>query len=154
LNRIEHEILQGEYCLLAADEFFSLKRAPHNILLVYQGYQIPRGWAVTYSIKGTHDRSSVFSTDTESFNPDRWMSLDSPDSSSDFNFIPFGAGARACVGRHYVMLFVRIFCIELARTCRRWRLKATSPVQMLKVPVIRPKHRLFAVFERRVSAGY
>ena len=123
------------------------------MLLHCQGYQIPRGWAVTYSIRETHDRSPLFSADANCFNPDRWMSLVSPDQtilSSGFQYVPFGAGARACIGRHYAMMFARTFCIELVRACRRWQLTTPLPVSMLKVPVICPRDKLYAVFEPNV----
>jgi cytochrome P450 len=96
----------------------------------------------------------MFSADPDRFNPDRWMPHASPDlinMSSGFNYVPFGVGARSCVGKHYATLLSRTFCIELAHACRRWHLTTPLPVPMLKVPVIRPKDKLCAVFEPRVK---
>jgi cytochrome P450 len=118
------------------------------------GFSVPRGWSVTYSIKSTHDLSPLFADRRDSFLPERWFSLPAGDGrSTTFDYLPFGAGARRCVGSEYATLFARLFCVELARMCAGWQLSATTsrPVEMMRVPVVRPKEPMYAVFQARSS---
>ncbi|KAG5831129.1 hypothetical protein ANANG_G00300560 [Anguilla anguilla] len=56
------------------------------------GYQIPKGWNVIYSICDTHDGADAF-PDKQEFRPERFMASTSS-ASSRFSYIPFGGGAR------------------------------------------------------------
>ena len=110
----------------------------------WQGYSIPKSWSVTYSIKGTHDRSELFLANKEKFLPERWQNItkDSFHSSEmNFHYLPFGVGARSCIGKEYALMFIRLFCAEFARVYRRC--KITKEPIMLKVPLVRPKNGLW-----------
>ncbi|KAK3096283.1 hypothetical protein FSP39_025295 [Pinctada imbricata] len=105
------------------------------------GYRVPKGWTVAFGIRDTQHTSPVF-PDPEEFNPERWNNLPNLDrqeidSKVDrFNYVPFGAGARTCVGREYARLVTRIFLIELCRTSD-WTLHNDNP-KMKYIPVPRP----------------
>ncbi|MGH0118601.1 UNVERIFIED_CONTAM: hypothetical protein FKN15_050110 [Acipenser sinensis] len=71
------------------------------------GYQIPKGWNVIYSICDTHDVADIF-PDKEDFNPERFMTS-FPEDSSRFNYIPFGGGSRSCVGKEFAKILLKIF---------------------------------------------
>ncbi|XP_069467462.1 cytochrome P450 26A1 [Ambystoma mexicanum] len=108
------------------------------------GYQIPKGWNVIYSIGDTHDVADVY-TDKEEFNPDRFMSSH-PEDHARFNFIPFGGGLRSCVGKEFAKLLLKIFIVELARTCD-WHLLNGAPT-MKTGPTVYPVDNLPAKFIR------
>uniref|UniRef100_A0A8C6YCX3 Cytochrome P450 26A1 n=1 Tax=Naja naja TaxID=35670 RepID=A0A8C6YCX3_NAJNA len=102
------------------------------------GYQIPKGWNVIYSISDTHSVAELF-TNKEEFNPDRFMAP-FPEDASRFSFIPFGGGLRSCVGKEFAKLLLKIFTVELARNCD-WQLLNGPPV-MKTGPTVYPADNL------------
>ncbi|KAK3582658.1 hypothetical protein CHS0354_001708 [Potamilus streckersoni] len=82
-----------------------------------EGFQIPKGWKVAYSIRDTHEMSHAFDS-PDHFDPDRWKSV----SYNRYEYIPFGYGKRKCPGNELAMLFLKIFAIELSR-CSMWTLQ-------------------------------
>ncbi|XP_046565709.1 cytochrome P450 26B1-like [Haliotis rubra] len=113
-----------------------------------EGYQIPEGWTVIYSIRDTHQTTKLFD-DKEEFKPERWNEMDEKTrvSGQRFNYIPFGAGARACPGERFARMFVKIFIVELIRTCT-WELKNKSP-KITYFPVTKPSDNLPVTFHLR-----
>ncbi|XP_046361189.2 cytochrome P450 26A1-like [Haliotis rufescens] len=95
------------------------------------GYQIPKGWTVAFSIRETQELTEIFS-ESDKFNPDRWNSV----SDDRFHYIPFGGGSRTCAGKELAKLMLKIFAIELARNCT-WRLLNESS-KMKYIPVPHP----------------
>nr|XP_020136167.1 cytochrome P450 26A1 isoform X1 [Microcebus murinus]XP_020136168.1 cytochrome P450 26A1 isoform X1 [Microcebus murinus]XP_020136169.1 cytochrome P450 26A1 isoform X1 [Microcebus murinus] len=108
------------------------------------GYQIPKGWNVIYSICDTHDVADIF-TNKEEFNPDRFL-LPHPEDASRFSFIPFGGGLRSCVGKEFAKILLKIFTVELARHCD-WQL-LNGPPTMKTSPTVYPVDNLPARFTR------
>uniref|UniRef100_A0A8C5TA40 Cytochrome P450 26B1 n=1 Tax=Malurus cyaneus samueli TaxID=2593467 RepID=A0A8C5TA40_9PASS len=82
-----------------------------------QGFQIPKGWSVMYSIRDTHDTAPVFK-DVDVFDPDRFGQGRSEDKDGRFHYLPFGGGVRTCLGKHLAKLFLKALAIELASTSR------------------------------------
>ncbi|XP_070981288.1 cytochrome P450 26A1-like [Oncorhynchus clarkii lewisi] len=106
------------------------------------GYQIPKGWTVIYSICDTHDVADVF-PNKEEFNPERFMDRSSEDSSR-FNYIPFGGGSRMCVGKEFAKVLLKIFLVELTLQCD-WTL-SNGPPTMKTGPTVYPVDNLPTVF--------
>ncbi|KAK6293930.1 hypothetical protein J4Q44_G00362560 [Coregonus suidteri] len=106
------------------------------------GYQIPKGWTVIYSICDTHDVADVF-PNKEEFNPERFMAKASEDSSR-FNYIPFGGGSRMCVGKEFAKVLLKIFLVELTLHCN-WTL-SNGPPTMKTGPTVYPVDNLPTVF--------
>ncbi|XP_029465763.1 cytochrome P450 26A1 isoform X2 [Rhinatrema bivittatum] len=102
------------------------------------GYQIPKGWNVIYSICDTHDVAELI-PNKEDFNPDRFMSPH-PEDSSRFSFIPFGGGLRSCVGKEFAKILLKIFTVQLARNCD-WQL-LNGPPTMKTGPTVYPVDNL------------
>ncbi|KAL3863145.1 hypothetical protein ACJMK2_004914 [Sinanodonta woodiana] len=104
------------------------------------GYTIPAGWTVMYSIRETHRNPMVYE-DAEEFRPDRWDdssfhpgTLTSESPTDKFNFIPFGGGRRSCVGSEFAKLSLRIFLLELARSCDWTLLNKDAEMRFIPVP--------------------
>ncbi|XP_062987679.1 cytochrome P450 26A1 [Elgaria multicarinata webbii] len=108
------------------------------------GYQIPKGWNVIYSICDTHDVAELF-INKDDFNPDRFMSP-FPEDASRFSFIPFGGGLRSCVGKEFAKILLKIFTVELARNCD-WQL-LNGPPTMKTGPIVYPVDNLPTKFTR------
>jgi len=95
-----------------------------------EGYQIPKGWTILYSIRDQHEAEENFS-DARQFNPDRWEN-----NKTNEAYIPFGGnGIRSCVGERYMNTFIQILVCQATRGCQ-WELMDTNttsthfPVQM------------------------
>ncbi|XP_012987903.1 cytochrome P450 26B1 [Esox lucius] len=100
------------------------------------GVQIPKGWSVMYSIRDTHDTSSVFK-DVDAFDPDRFSQERCEDKEGRFHYLPFGGGIRTCLGKQLANVFLRILAIELA-SMSRFELASRSFPRVITVPVVHP----------------
>ncbi|KAF3854108.1 hypothetical protein F7725_014796, partial [Dissostichus mawsoni] len=102
------------------------------------GFQIPKGWNVIYSICDTHDVAECF-PNKEDFQPERFMSKPSADSSR-FQYIPFGGGSRMCVGKEFAKVLLKIFLVEVVTKCH-WTL-LNGPPTMKTGPTVYPVDNL------------
>lgn len=66
-----------------------------------EGFDIPRGTLVLYSPYLTHRDPDVWAEPT-AYRPERF-----DDGTPPWGFIPFAAGERTCLGRHYALLVLR-----------------------------------------------
>ncbi|XP_063818135.1 cytochrome P450 26A1 [Pseudophryne corroboree] len=110
---------------------------------VLNGYQIPKGWNVIYSIADTHDVAEIFPNKDE-FDPDRFLTP-FPEDASRFGFIPFGGGVRSCVGKEFAKILLKIFIVELCRNCD-WEL-LNGPPAMKTGPIVYPVDNLPTQFK-------
>ncbi|XP_010630391.1 cytochrome P450 26C1 [Fukomys damarensis] len=103
------------------------------------GYQIPKGWSVMYSIRDTHETATVYSSPPEGFDPERFGSAreDEPGTSARFHYIPFGGGARRCLGQELAQAVLQLLAVELVRTAR-WELATPAFPAMQTVPIVHP----------------
>lgn len=102
-----------------------------------------------YSIRETQHLSPLFDH-SDVFDPDRWEQIAShsdTDNTKNFHYIPFGSGARGCVGKMYAQLVTKIFVIELVRTCD-WYLK-NKKVKLTYIPVPVASDHLPVEFRRK-----
>ncbi|XP_009288986.1 PREDICTED: cytochrome P450 26B1 [Aptenodytes forsteri] len=100
------------------------------------GFQIPKGWSVMYSIRDTHDAAPVFK-DVDVFDPDRFGQGRSEDKDGRFHYLPFGGGVRTCLGKHLAKLFLKALAIELPPPSRFELATRTFP-KITLVPVVHP----------------
>ncbi|MEE6462876.1 hypothetical protein FKM82_001754 [Ascaphus truei] len=104
------------------------------------GFQIPKGWSVLYSIRDTHDTAPVFK-DIDVFDPDRFGQDRNEDKDGRFHYLPFGGGVRNCLGKHLAKLFLKILAIELA-SMNRFELATRTFPKIMPVPVVHPASEL------------
>ncbi|KAI6066334.1 Cytochrome P450 26C1 [Aix galericulata] len=100
------------------------------------GYQIPKGWSVMYSIRDTHETAAVYQSPPGGFDPDRF-SASRPEAVSRFHYIPFGGGARSCIGKELAQAILKLLAIELVTTAR-WELATPTYPAMQTVPIVHP----------------
>jgi cytochrome P450 len=100
------------------------------------GYQLPRGTEVYASTYHTQHMPELYER-PESFDPRRWESLNP----STYEYVPFGAGPRRCMGDVFAMVEMKIvLCMLLQRYGLESPRRVT--VDRFGFPVVRPKREL------------
>ncbi|XP_005063702.2 cytochrome P450 26C1 [Mesocricetus auratus] len=116
------------------------------------GYQIPKGWSVMYSIRDTHETAAVYRSPPEGFDPERF-GVESEDArGSCFHYIPFGGGARSCLGQKLARVMLKLLAVELVRTAR-WELATPAFPVMQTVPILHPVDGLRLFFHPLETLG-
>ncbi|XP_061084067.1 cytochrome P450 26B1-like [Conger conger] len=100
------------------------------------GYQIPKGWSVMYSIRDTHETAAAYQS-PELFDPDRFGFERDESKTGRFNYVPFGGGIRSCVGRDLAQIILKTLAVELLATTE-YKLATKTFPNMLTVPVVHP----------------
>ncbi|TQJ86901.1 cytochrome P450 [Streptomyces sp. SLBN-31] len=93
------------------------------------GRHIPAGTDVAFSPYQIHHRGDLF-TEPERFDPDRW----GPDRAGAIPreaYLPFGGGARKCIGDAYALTEATL---ALATIAARWRLEPTPGRRVRAAP--------------------
>lgn len=83
--------------------------------------------------------------DKDDFQPERFLSSP-PGDPSRFQYIPFGGGSRMCVGKEFAKVLLKIFLVEVVRSCR-WSL-LNGPPTMKTGPTVYPVDNLPTRFSR------
>ncbi|XP_034408133.1 cytochrome P450 26B1 [Cyclopterus lumpus] len=108
------------------------------------GYQIPKGWSVMYSIRDTHETAAVFQS-PELFDPDRFGPDREESRAARFSYVPFGGGVRSCVGKELAKVILKTLAVELIGTCK-WTLATENFPKMQTVPIVHPVNGLHVNF--------
>lgn len=108
------------------------------------GYQIPKGWSVMYSIRDTHETALAFQS-PELFDPDRFGPDREESRSARFSYVPFGGGVRSCVGKELAQIILKTLAVELIGTCK-WTLATENFPKMQTVPIVHPVNGLHVHF--------
>lgn len=92
--------------------------------LVVRGYEIPAGVSVAASIALIHAREDIY-PEPERFRPERFLER----KFGIFEFLPFGGGARRCIGGAFSMYEMKIVIGTIAsRAGGRLRLAEPGPI--------------------------
>lgn len=92
------------------------------------GSFVPAKTTVFISPKMLHVRADLFS-DPMRFDPDRWLGVPPP----PFAFVPFGGGARRCIGEEFAWMEASIVLLALAR---RYRFVMDTNVDVPTLPSV------------------
>ena len=101
------------------------------------GYRIPAGSTVLISSYVTH-RHPDFWENPEGFNPDRFTGGAWGDNRHRFSFIPFGGGARSCIGFPFAMMEMPLV---LAQVAQAFALELAPGVQVVPESAIALRQR-------------
>ena len=82
---------------------------------MFQGYTVPEGWSICFSIRDTHHNDNSIENPLI-FNPDQWLKQGFE--KERYSFLPFGGGSRICPGQTYAKTLLKIFTIELGKLCK------------------------------------
>lgn len=92
------------------------------------GYPIPQGTEVFVSIYQTHHMPELY-PEPERFNPQRWEGFEP----TAFEYNPFSAGPRLCIGAGFAMMEMKIV---LAMLLQRYRLQFIPQVKVDRTGII------------------
>jgi cytochrome P450 len=95
---------------------------------VVDGFRIERGTNVLVGIYAMHRDPSLWN-DPETFDPDRF-SAERSRGRDRWQFLPFGAGSRSCIGDHFAMLEATLGLASIVRRCRVSSLAAGFPLAL------------------------
>jgi cytochrome P450 len=109
------------------------------------GQRVRAGTTVAFSPYLLHHRADLFAQ-PESYDPDRWVETQAPPPAQGM-FVPFGAGARKCLGDTFAITEATL---ALAAIAARWRLRPVpgQPVRRVVDTTLRPKGLRMRVAER------
>lgn len=113
----------------------------------YDGYRLPKGWIVSVNPAGSHFDEEIW-TDPEVFDPERWGPKRAEHQRHPLAFIPFGGGARVCLGQHFAMLEMEIVLTLLLRDYT-WTLVPDQDLDFRFIPFPRPKSGIRVKMQRR-----
>lgn len=107
-------------------------REPQRDVTLGDGTSIKAGLTVFVAPLVLHRRPDIFA-DPERFDPDRWIGFEPP----PFSYIPFGGGARRCIGEEFAL---REAAIVLRTLLSRYRveLATDAPVAYEALVTLRP----------------
>ncbi len=77
------------------------------------GYELPKGTEVFVSIYHTHHLKEIY-PQPEKFNPQRWETFEP----TMFEYNPFSAGSRICIGAGFAMMEIKIVLSMLLQKYR------------------------------------
>ncbi len=134
------EVVDGRPSLADLQELTYLDRVINEVLRLYPpvhaiprvttdrvdvgGHSIPVDAEVLLSVWSLH-RDQRFYDDPLTFDPDRWQETTSRE--QGYAFVPFGAGPRICIGRHFARLEMKAV---LAAIGRRYRVESEGDVEL------------------------
>jgi retinoid hydroxylase len=99
----------------------------------FNGYRVPAGWLVQYSILYTHRLPELY-PEPDRFWPDRWLD----NKPKPFGLVAFGGGSRICIGLAFAKLEMRLIASYLLRNWD-WQLLPNQSLEAVLIPTRRPK---------------
>lgn len=108
----------------------------------FNGYRFPEGWMVQYQISDTHKDPNAY-TDPDRFDPDRFETEE-----KGYGYVPFGGGARECIGKEFARLELKIFAARLIQKYD-WQLIPDQDLNLTTIPTPRPRDGLKVILRPR-----
>lgn len=111
----------------------------------FNGFQVPEGWMLNYSIPGTQQIASIY-PEPKRFDPERFSPERQEHKQKPFSLIGFGGGPRICVGLAFAKLEMKIVASKLLRRYQ-WELLPQQRLDAVNIPTRRPKDGLRVRFK-------
>eukprot|EP00193_Tetraselmis_chui_P017596 CAMPEP_0177795416 /NCGR_PEP_ID=MMETSP0491_2-20121128/26220_1 /TAXON_ID=63592 /ORGANISM="Tetraselmis chuii, Strain PLY429" /LENGTH=524 /DNA_ID=CAMNT_0019318243 /DNA_START=73 /DNA_END=1647 /DNA_ORIENTATION=+ len=113
------------------------------------GYTIPPGVGIVANIQAQHLDAANF-TDPDAFRPERFLK-DSPayEKPHPYAYIPFGGGARACIGERFAVEEMKLTLVTILRRFRFELSPGQVPLRMGKGVTQSPEEGVYGRIHRR-----
>lgn len=123
--------------------------APRKILedLEFEGYLLPKGWNISYSIKQSHLDELIYS-EAKMFDLKRYTKIREEDKKEKYCYIPFSGGIRECIGKELALTEMKIFIAILIRY-HSWEIFPGQSNKLVLFPTSYPKSQLKVRFYRK-----
>jgi len=102
-----------------------------------EGVPVPAGATLYMSIYGLH-RSPRHWESPRQFDPDRFSPEKVKDRPNGI-YMPFGAGARMCIGNHFAIMEMQILLAYLVRAFD-WEIGSDKPIEFQPLLTLKPRH--------------
>ena len=112
----------------------------------FNGYHVPQGTRIFYSIHGTHHDGRVHAR-PEQFDPDRFDGDAAHTMRKGLHIAGFGGGSRICLGMTFARAEAKVVLSHLLRGYE-WTLVPGQRLEPTYLPSVMPKDRLRVVFRR------
>ncbi|MBV8153142.1 MAG: cytochrome P450 [Candidatus Eremiobacteraeota bacterium] len=122
VDRVVHETLR-----LYPPAWLIGRESLHDVTLI-DGSFVPAGTTVFVSPRVLHVRPDLYRGPMQ-FDPDRWIGWEP----APFAFVPFGGGARRCIGEEFAWMEARIV---LAAVARRYHFAMGEGVSVATLPSV------------------
>ncbi len=113
----------------------------------FDGYHVPEGSTVYYSILFTHMMPEVFAN-PEQFDPDRFAPPRDEEGRTPFSLVGFGGGRRSCIGQGFARMEMKILTAVLLKDYD-WSLLPDQDFRASYSPTKRPKDGLRMIFKAK-----
>ncbi|MBE9204975.1 cytochrome P450 [Nostoc sp. LEGE 06077] len=113
----------------------------------YDGYYVPAGWQLYYSILTTHNLAEIY-PEPERFDPERFSPQRQEHKQYPFSLIGFGGGPRVCIGVAFAKMEMKIVAAHLLRSYD-WEILPNQSLATVRIPTNRPKDGLKVRFQPR-----
>lgn len=111
------------------------------------GCKVPRGTAVVVILYNVHRNPEVY-PDPERFDPERF-SENHAHKRGPYDYVPFSAGARNCIGQKYALLEMKVMLVKLLAAYRFLPGKSTDSIRVQGDFVLRPSGYMALRIEKR-----
>lgn len=110
----------------------------------------PQGAVILFSVYATHHRPDLW-PEPEAFRPERF--LDKAATPDRYTYLPFGAGARICLGNLFAMMEAQVILATMAQQ-GGLTLATDKPVTLDTVITLRPRDPLRLRVEKPQQSAY
>ncbi|CAH1765704.1 1342_t:CDS:2 [Entrophospora sp. SA101] len=107
LNAVCKEILR-----ISSPALFSHRIAKEDVMI--DEYLVPKGTEILIPIYQIHHMASIWGDDVEEFKPSRWFT-EKVKGLSHYNYLPFAAGPRSCIGNKLALNEAKVVLCTLLR---------------------------------------
>lgn len=118
--------------------------------LELSGSLVPRGSLVVFSRYALH-RHHDFWVSPDDFRPERFSPGEEENSRQSCAYVPFGAGPRACMGRHFAMMEIMVAAITILQNYKLTAVHRYEKVPLKVRMTMELKHGHVVILEKNKS---
>jgi unspecific monooxygenase len=153
LPRLAATVLESLRLLPPIGQLINRRASKHLFLGPQQEIHIPKGTYLGYNCYATNRDPASWGSDADEFRPQRWgdtieaIQKEYRHRKSRAEFITFHGGRRACLGKKFALLEIKITLFILIRKFR-WELDPAWPDRMTPAGPLSPRALRLVLYKR------